>query len=117
MFSFHYAESISSYSHRRLRWAPDGLSLASASDDRTVRLCDPQTLFTSPDRSAHVSSKPRFSPAATVGQRGSSIAADANAAEPRLVLRGHGTRLWDVAFSGDMLVTASEDCTARYFDS
>ena len=29
------------------------------------------------------------------------------------VLRGHQARLWDVKFVGDLLVSASEDCTCR----
>lgn len=97
----------------RLRWAPAGLSLASASDDRTVRLWDLQRLFTSSAAAAQPGSKPSISQAAAVGQRGSSTAGETDVAEPRLVLRGHSTRLWDVAFAGDVLVTASEDCTAR----
>ena len=100
-----------------MRWAPDGLSLASASDDRMVRLWDLQPLFSSPAATAQSDSKPSTGPAAAVGQQRSSTAAESDAAEPRLVLRGHSTRLWDVAFAGDVLVTASEDCTARYSDS
>ena len=73
----------------RLRWAPDGSSLASGSDDRTVRLWD----ISLSDRSA--------------------LSAGVSPTMERLVLRGHTSRLWDLQFAGRTLVTASEDCTAR----
>lgn len=46
-------------------------------------------------------------------QAPSSQGSDALRVSATSVLRGHQARLWDAKFVGDLLVSASEDCTCR----
>lgn len=98
---FHWALSrhclkVCGVMSRRVRWAPDGRSLASASDDRTLRLWE------LPAEDSSTSAKPGSAPAA----------AELAATQ---VSFGHGSRLWDVQYcgGGGLIATASEDCTCR----
>ncbi|KAL4446854.1 hypothetical protein ABPG77_008098 [Micractinium sp. CCAP 211/92] len=91
----------------RVRWSPCGRLLASASDDRSLRLWD----------------VPALPPAACDSSRGGGSSggeSDGRAAalrtlqRPRHVLWGHTARLWDCCYGGSsFLVTASEDCSCR----
>lgn len=76
----------------RVSWNGDGSRLMSASDDRTVRVWR-VNLTTA----AQADTK---SPGDVALQAGP-------------VLYGHSARLWDCQFGQGILVTASEDCTAR----
>ncbi len=70
-------------------WAPDGQAVASASDDRSVMIWQlPEQAHDPAD------SGPAMMEAASV-------------------LTGHLARLWDAKFAGDLVITASEDCTCR----
>ncbi len=72
----------------RVRWAPDGRTLASASDDRTVRL------WALPGEDPSNDSSPVL-------------------LTPVRILYGHGARVWDVNFMGDLVISGSEECTCR----
>ena len=75
----------------RVQWAPSGRRLASASDDRSLRLWE------LPDRDP--------------GDTAESAPMILSAA---MVLHGHQARLWDVQFLGDLVISGSEDCTCRF---
>ena len=82
---------------RRVRWSPCGRLLASASDDRSLRL------WAIPEPAL---------------ESGAAAAAVHQPLQAQRVLWGHAARLWDCAFDGGpgssrFLVTASEDCTCR----
>lgn len=70
-------------------WAPDMHAVASASDDRSVML------WPLPDL------------AQAAEQRGPAPVSASR------VLTGHQARLWDITFCGELIITASEDCTCR----
>ena len=72
----------------RVSWAPHGRILASASDDRTVRV------WALPDEAPNANDKP----VTLVAMR---------------ILYGHEARVWDVRFWGGLVISASEDCTCR----
>ncbi len=72
----------------RVRWAPDGRTLASASDDRTVRL------WAVPEEDPSDTSSPVL-------------------LTPVRILYGHGARVWDVNFMEDLVISGSEECTCR----
>ena len=72
----------------RVSWAPHGRTLASASDDRTVRV------WALPDEAPNAYEKP----VTLVAMR---------------ILYGHEARVWDVRFWGSLVISASEDCTCR----
>ena len=73
----------------RVVWAPDGQAVASASDDRSVMIWQ----------------LPEQAPGSA--ETGTSMM------EAASVLTGHQARLWDAKFAGDLVVSASEDCTCR----
>lgn len=72
----------------------------SASDDRTVRLWALDLAPSTEDESQQAIQQQQ----------------DAECLQAARVLYGHTARLWDCQFGNgnDILVTASEDCTARY---
>ena len=74
----------------RVVWAPDGQAVASASDDRSVMIWQLPEQAHSPADSG------------------------TSSLEAASVLTGHQARLWDAKFAGDLVITASEDCTCRY---
>ena len=119
-----------------MRWSPCGDLLASASDDRSLRLWRiPPTASaagaagalagTGADAAANGSSSTSSSSAEAEG-----VGAGEASLQPWRVLWGHTARLWDCAFGGNsntglgsdissigssssFLVTASEDCSCR----
>lgn len=83
-----------------MRWSPDGALLASASDDRTLRVWDipqPPPL-------------PAAAVAAAVSEAHPALLA------PRHVLFGHTAHLWDCAWGGGLVVSSAEDCSCRFWD-
>lgn len=72
----------------------------SASDDRTVRLWALALAIPTEDESQQAVQQQQ----------------EAECLQAARVLYGHTARLWDCQFGNgnDILVTASEDCTARY---
>ena len=73
----------------RVVWATDMHAVASASDDRSVMLWPLPDLAEGPQ------------------QRGPVTVSASR------VLTGHQARLWDAKFCGEVIITASEDCTCR----
>ena len=107
-----------------MRWAPDGSTLASASDDRTLRLWELPDLAPvagTPARAgrALADALPALEQPAAAIRNGPAPAEAAEATGKPVELSaahvsyGHGARLWDVQFSGGLVVSASEDCTCR----
>ena len=106
----------------RVRWAPDGQTLASASDDRTVRLWELPDLALvhatpgggqpAPATTPLVAELPHAAAPGSVEVAGGTWSAVELAAAR--VSYGHGARLWDVQFCcAGLVVSASEDCTCR----
>lgn len=93
---------------RRVRWSTCGGLLASASDDRSLRL------WSIPPAHAATAG------AACAGEAGAP-ATEPALLQPRHVLWGHTARLWDCCFGGGgvaggsegFLATVSEDCSCR----
>lgn len=117
----------------RVKWGPDGTLLATASDDRTVRVWRagfgaphhsglPRLSATTPTLPQQLSVPASSSPVPPGGKpskcssSGSGEAADSvatcNEACVRVVT-GHSARLWDVDLCGDVLVTGGEDRSVR----
>ncbi|QDZ22326.1 WD40 repeat domain-containing protein [Chloropicon primus] len=80
----------------KLCWSGSGDMLASCSDDRTARVWSLASLKMDAAKRA---------------------SKECETLEAEKVIYGHGSRLWDCLFSGDseMLVTASEDCTCKFW--
>lgn len=76
----------------RVSWNGDGSQLMSASDDRSVRVW-----------------LVKLTAAEQTDVRQQQVASP----EAAPVLYGHSARLWDCQFGETILITASEDCTAR----
>lgn len=127
----------------RVKWNADASCLASASDDRTVRLWQlPPNAHISPGQHTHAPALPQQAQHAQQPQQiqpGISTEClqqgehaqqaqhtehgqqtlqarhePAECLQPVHVLYGHSARLWDCHFGDTVLVTASEDCTARW---
>jgi WD40 repeat protein len=104
--------------------------LASASDDRTLRVWDiPHTASSSSSRdssslgSGDAGGGSMVPLAALNGSaRPTSAAGTAGAAgapallQPRHVLWGHTAHLWDCAWGRGLIVSASEDCSCKFWD-
>ena len=112
----------------RVRWAPDGQTLASASDDRTLRVWELPDLAPGHATPAEAGPAPaNAAPALELPDAGAlaactsaELAGGAAAAVELAAARvsyGHGARLWDVQFCGGLVVSASEDCTCRQLRS
>ena len=144
-----------------MRWNADGGFLASASDDRTVRVWrlpeasthgrgldqqeaqhaqhaqqaqqatsagmaqhdkellqhaqQAQHSGRSQDLAQHAQQAQHSGPSQDLAQHAQQAQHDPAAClQPEHVLYGHSARLWDCHFGDNILVTASEDCTARY---
>ena len=76
----------------RVSWNSDGSQLMSASDDRTVRV---------------------WTVTLTAAAQADAKSQGTVCLQAAPVLYGHSARLWDCQFGKGILITASEDCTAR----
>ena len=76
----------------RVSWNSDGSQLMSASDDRTVRV---------------------WTVTLTAAAQADTKSQGTVCLQAAPVLYGHSARLWDCQFGEGILITASEDCTAR----
>ena len=111
-----------------VKWGPLGLTLASGSDDRTVRLWDiPSTTSTASNTTKIAGNlQSTLSSPLTVG--GDDVGEKKEEEEqlqeevllrPRRVLYGHSARLWASCFSSNegVVVSGSEDGTCRLWDA
>ena len=108
----------------RSRYAPNGSTVATASDDNTARIWDPATGNPIVTLTGHAEglSAVAFSPdgatIATASQDGTARIWDAITGNPIATLTGHTEGLTAVAYApdGTSLVTTSDDGTARLWD-
>ena len=115
----------------RVRWSPCGGLLASASDDRSLRLWRIPPAAAAAAAAADGADFDAATNASSIsGSSAEAVGAGEASLQPWRVLWGHTARLWDCAFGGNsntglgsdissigssssFLVTASEDCSCR----